>query len=212
MNRLAHLPELQPARRQAPAALAALESAHAAACRAIDPMLAGALRRRVAESLGAPLPVGPASPRTEQEPACFDFADQFVVSVTGIAEGHRDAVADRLGREQVHELARMLYVFDMTDRLVLSLGRLFPPRSEDGANARRRPRPAATPRGGGRRPPRSRDAARRARPVDHRTRAPALCPLSRLQDLNVPSPGGCQAGRARRGDAGRGRTGRPLAA
>ena len=134
MNRLAHLPELQPARRQAPAALAALESAHAAACRAIDPTLADALRRRVAESLGAPPPVGPASPRTEQEPACFDFADQFVVSVPGIAEGHRDAVADRIGREHVHELARMLYVFDMTDRLVLSLGRLFPPRSEDGAD------------------------------------------------------------------------------
>ena len=66
--------------------------------------------------------------------ACFDFADQFVVYVTGVAEGHRDAVAERLGREQVHELARMLYVFDMTDRLVLSLGRLFPPRSQDGAD------------------------------------------------------------------------------
>jgi hypothetical protein len=134
MNRLAHLPELQPARRRAPAALAALESAHVAACRAIDPTLADALRRRVAESLGASQRVGPASPRTEQEPACFDFADQFVVSVPGIAKGHRDAVADRIGRAQVHELTRMLYVFDMTDRLVLSLGRLFPPRGDDGAD------------------------------------------------------------------------------
>jgi hypothetical protein len=135
MTRLALLPDLQPARRHAPAALAALESAHAAACRAIDPVLADALRRRVAVNLGVASPEGPASPPTEREQPCFDFADQFVVYVPGVAEGQRDAVAEELGREQVHELARMVYVFDMTDRLVLSLGCLFPPRGEDDAGA-----------------------------------------------------------------------------
>jgi hypothetical protein len=133
MTRLALLPELEPARRQAPAALAALESAHAAACRAIDPVLAEALRRRVAENLGVASPARPASSPTKREQPCFDFADQFVVYVPGVVVGQRDAVAEELGRDQVHELARMLYVFDMTDRLVLSLGCLFRPRDEDDA-------------------------------------------------------------------------------
>jgi hypothetical protein len=120
-------------RRQAPAALVALDSAHAAACSAIDPVLAEALRQRVAENLGIASPAGPASPPTEREQPCFDFADQFVVYVPGVVEGQREAVAEALGRDQVHELARMLYVFDMTDRLVLSLGCLFPPEDDDDA-------------------------------------------------------------------------------
>jgi alkylhydroperoxidase family enzyme len=125
MTLLASRPELQPARTHAPEALAALESAHAAACGAIDPALADALRRRVAAALGD-VPE-PAAPPTEPERACAAFADQFVVAVPGITQEQRDAVAGVLGADQVLELARVLYVFDMTERLALSLGCLFPP-------------------------------------------------------------------------------------
>jgi alkylhydroperoxidase family enzyme len=131
MTRLASRPELRPARTHAPEALAALESAHAAACGAIDPVLADALRRRVARSLG--VVVESATPPTEPEQACAAFADQFVVSVPGVTHEQRDAVAGLLGPEQVLELARMLYVFDMTERLVISLGCLFPPESDRAA-------------------------------------------------------------------------------
>jgi alkylhydroperoxidase family enzyme len=127
MTRLASRPELRPARTHAPEALAALESAHAVACDAIDPALADALRRRVAASLGVPVETPPSA---EPEQACVAFADQFVVAVPGVTQEQRDAVAGRVGPERVLELARMLYVFDMSERLVLSLGCLFPPEGD----------------------------------------------------------------------------------
>ena len=141
MNRLSQRPELRPAREHAPGALAALESAYDAAAVAIDPRLADCLRLRVAESLGLE-PVGSAPPASERERACFEFADQFVIYVPGVTEGQREAVGVELGRDLRLELARMIYVFDMTDRLILSLGRLFEPRAaEDEALAPVAPKP-----------------------------------------------------------------------
>ena len=63
--------------------------------------------------------------------ACLGFADQFVTYVPGLTEAQRRAVGIELGDDQRLELARMLYVFDMADRLVLALGRLYEPRGED---------------------------------------------------------------------------------
>jgi alkylhydroperoxidase family enzyme len=131
VTRLASRPELDPARRHAGSALAALESAHDAACRAVDPVLADAMRLRVAEQIGALPPASSTPVATDRDRVCCDFADQFVVYVPGITEEQRDAVAAELGPEQALELARMVYVFDMTDRLTLSLGRLFEPRGVD---------------------------------------------------------------------------------
>jgi alkylhydroperoxidase family enzyme len=132
MSRLAQRPELRPARDHAADALAALETAYEAACLAVDASLADCLRRRVAESLGAvtPSPSEPAA--TKRERACYDFADQFVLYVPGVTDGQRDAVAAELGQERCLDLARLLYVFDMTDRLVLALGHLFEPSADDG--------------------------------------------------------------------------------
>ena len=215
MNRLSQKPELRPAREHAPGALAALESAYDAAAVAIDPRLADCLRLRVAESgsrwtphrRGATHGVADignsAPPASERERACFEFTDQFVTYVPGVTEGQREAVGAELGRDLRLELARMIYVFDMTDRLILSLGRLFEPASSRGRGPRARRSEAARRRC--RRPARVRDAAARARPGDDGARAPPLRPLPRLQDLTVPSPGGCQARRTGRGRARRGR-------
>lgn len=131
MSRLALTPELRPALRHAPAPLAALESAHAAACSAVDPALAEALRRRIAASVGLTTGEGPSREPTVSEAACSEFADQFVAYVPGIGDAHRAAVADGVGPDRVLDVARMIYVFDMTDRLVLALGRLFPPLRDD---------------------------------------------------------------------------------
>jgi hypothetical protein len=130
VSRLAERPELRPAREHAPGALAALESAHEAALLAVDPGLADCLRRRVAENLGLAV-VAESPPAVAEREACFAFADQFVAYVPGVTEAQRRAVAGELGDDQRLELARMLYVFDMADRLVLALGRLYEPRSED---------------------------------------------------------------------------------
>jgi alkylhydroperoxidase family enzyme len=132
VTRLSLCPELRPARAHAGAALAALESAYDAACRTIDPVLADPLRSRVAEHLGGDRPSGTAPPSARREQACFEFADQFVVYVPGISAAQRDAVAAQLGQDQALDLARTLYIFDMTARLRLSLGRLFESAGSDG--------------------------------------------------------------------------------
>ena len=51
-----------------------------------------------------------------------------------MTEAQRRAVAVELGDDQRLELARMLYVFDMADRLVLALGQLYESRVEDGGD------------------------------------------------------------------------------
>jgi alkylhydroperoxidase family enzyme len=127
VSRLADAPELEPARVHASDALAALEAANAAARRAIDPELAELLQRRVDELLGIGAGTAAGASATDRERACFDFADQFVVFVPGVTVAQRAAVAAQLGPERVHELARMLYVFDLTARLRVALGRLFEP-------------------------------------------------------------------------------------
>ena len=127
MTRLADAPELEPARVHAGDALAALEAANAAARLAVDPELAESLQRRVDELLGAGAGTAAAPPATDRDRACFDFADQFVVFVPGVTASQRAAVAVQLGPARVLELAQVLYVFDLTTRLRLSLGQLFEP-------------------------------------------------------------------------------------
>jgi hypothetical protein len=122
--RLAARPELLTARRYAPEAVAALECANDAASRALDPAFAAMMRDRVADQLG----LGPATaPADARDEACFDFADQFVAYVAAVDDEQRAGVAAALGEEKVSTLAEMLYVFDMTGRLVCALGHLFEP-------------------------------------------------------------------------------------
>jgi alkylhydroperoxidase family enzyme len=129
--RLGARPELAPAWSYAPEAVAALESAYDAASRAIDPEFAATMRHRVAEQLGSAPLAEPTHPATGRERACFDFTDQFVVYVPAVGSDARAGVADALGEENVSTLAEMIYVFDMTARLVCALGRLFEPGPAD---------------------------------------------------------------------------------
>ena len=90
------------------------------------PCSPSALRRRVAESLGAAVPVGPARPRRSGS----ERASTSPTSSSSTSRASRRGSARRSPWSSdgscVHELARMLYVFDMTDRLVLSLGTALP--------------------------------------------------------------------------------------
>ena len=129
--RLAARPELQAARRYAPEAVAALECANDAASRALDPELAATMRARVAEQLGLAPAAARTAPSGARDEACCDFADQFVVCVAAVDDDQRAGVAAALGEENVPTLAEMLYVFDMTGRLVCALARLFEPGEGD---------------------------------------------------------------------------------
>jgi alkylhydroperoxidase family enzyme len=87
------------------------------------------------------------APADARERACVDFVDQFVVYVAAVDDDQRAGVAAVLGEESLPTLAETIYVFDMTDRLVCALGRLFEPGPDDGDSptlpVERRPLPGA---------------------------------------------------------------------
>jgi hypothetical protein len=118
---LASRPELRLPRVHAPEAVAALEAAYDAASKALDPALAATMHDRVLAQLG----LAAEAPVAGQDRVCADFADQFVVYVPGVVEEQRQAVAAEIGEERVLTLAETVYVFDMTERLLCSLGHLF---------------------------------------------------------------------------------------
>ena len=126
--------------------MAALESAYDAASAALEPALAATMRDRVAEQLGLAPVAAATAPPDAREQACFDFADQFVVYVAAVDDDQRAGVAAVLGEENLPTLAEMLYVFDMTDRLVSSLGRLFEPGPDDADSAAATVEPRPLPR------------------------------------------------------------------
>jgi len=121
VSRLALAPELAAVRAHAPVALIELEAAYTAACTTIDRELADALRRRIEAAAD-----GGGAPAAEREEAVLGFADQFVVHVQGITAGQREAAAAVVGEAGLHDLARTVYVFDLTTRLRRTLVRLYP--------------------------------------------------------------------------------------
>jgi alkylhydroperoxidase family enzyme len=119
VTRPALAPELAAVRAHAPDALLELEAAYAAARTTIDSALAELLRARVEGEGETEAP----APR-----ALLDFADQFVTHVPGVTAAQRAAAAAVVGEEQLLELARTLYVFDLGSRLRRTLARLVPER------------------------------------------------------------------------------------
>jgi hypothetical protein len=114
MTRLALAPELAAVRLHAPEALLELDAAYEAALSALDPGLTAALRVRAEGEEG----------EASASPAVLAFAEQFVVYVAGVMDEQRDAAAADVGEEQLRDVARVLYVLDLTSRLRRTLARL----------------------------------------------------------------------------------------
>jgi hypothetical protein len=114
MTRLALAPELAAVRLHAPEALLELDAAYEAALSALDPGQTAALRVRAEGEEG----------EAWASPAVLAFADQFVVYVAGVTDEQRDAAAAEVGEEQLRDVARVLYVLDLTSRLRRTLARL----------------------------------------------------------------------------------------
>ena len=123
MSSLARDPGFAAARAHAPAPLAMLDATLVAARQALDPVLARAIEARVRSQLGDA--AAPTQAPSERDQACLEFADQFVLFVPGITQAQRDEAAEQVGAGQMLELVRMLYAFDMTTRLGISLRLLF---------------------------------------------------------------------------------------
>jgi hypothetical protein len=121
VTRLALAPELALVRAHAPEALLELDAAYEAAKTTLDPELAEALRLRVEQS-GEER--GGIQGETVASPAVLAFADQFVLYVAGVTEEQREAAEAAVGEEALRDVARALYVFDLTWRLRRTLGRL----------------------------------------------------------------------------------------
>ena len=114
MTRLALAAELAAVRLHAPEALLELDAAHEAALSVLEPGLTTALRIRAEGEEG----------EASASPAVLAFADQFVVYVAGVTDEQRDAAAAEVGEEQLRDVARVLYVLDLTSRLRRTLARL----------------------------------------------------------------------------------------
>jgi len=116
MTRLALAPELAAVRLHAPEALLELDAAYEAERTTLDPELADALRARVEQ----PVEEGEASASR----AVLAFADQFVLYVAGVTEEQRVAAEAAVGQDGLRDVARTLYVLDLTSRLQRTLARL----------------------------------------------------------------------------------------
>ena len=132
MTRLALAPELAAVGTHAPEALLELEAAYDAACTTLDPALTQAVQLRVEGEEG----------EASASPAVLAFADQFVVYVAGVTDEQRSAAAAAAGEEQLRDIARVLYVLDLTSRLRRTLGRL----ELDGPEATVEPEPPEAPK------------------------------------------------------------------
>jgi alkylhydroperoxidase family enzyme len=107
-----------------PEATGLLDVACARAWGAVDHELLGALRTRAAVLLGHP-----DGRRVVAEDAtvsaCLEFAEQFVLDVSGIGEAERDALRRHFDEDAVTDVVRALFLVEYALRLELVSTRLF---------------------------------------------------------------------------------------
>jgi alkylhydroperoxidase family enzyme len=107
-----------------PEATGLLDVACARAWGAVDHELLGALRTRAAVLLGHP-----DGRRVVAEDAtvsaCLEFAEQFVLDVSGIGEAERDALRRHFDEDAVTDVVRALFLVEYALRLELVSARLF---------------------------------------------------------------------------------------
>ena len=114
----------------APDAFACFDRAEALAAGTVDPAVLDPVRVAVAGALGHPAeldrtPVRVADGADEPRVAtCVDFAEQFVVDVSGITDAQRAALGEAMGAD-TFAFVQALYVVDMFQRGRLALERLF---------------------------------------------------------------------------------------
>jgi alkylhydroperoxidase family enzyme len=113
-----------PLRALRPEATGLLDVACARAWDAVDPELLDALRTRAAVLLGHPdgrrVAAGDATVS-----ACLEFAEQFVLDVSGVGEAERDALRRHLDDDAVTDVVRALFLVEYALRLELVSTRLF---------------------------------------------------------------------------------------
>lgn len=101
----------------------------------------------IGEERRAALSRWPTSPAfSDEEQACLELAEQFVIDVAGVTRSQRAAAARYVGNDHLLTLVIALFVVDYELRCGLALDRLFPPidPSRPGPLADRA-RPAAPP-------------------------------------------------------------------
>jgi len=113
-----------PLRALRPEATGLLDAACARAWDAVDHGLLDALRTRAALLLGHPdgRRVDAADPTVA---GCLDFAEQFVLDVSGIGEAERDALGRHVDGDAVTDVVRALFLVEYALRLELVSARLF---------------------------------------------------------------------------------------
>jgi alkylhydroperoxidase family enzyme len=113
-----------PLRALRPEATALLDVACARAWDAVDSELLDALRTRAAVLLGHPdgRRVDAADPAIA---GCLEFAEQFVIDVSGIGEAEREALRRHLDDDAVTDVVRALFLVEYALRLELVSARLF---------------------------------------------------------------------------------------
>jgi alkylhydroperoxidase family enzyme len=113
-----------PLRALRPEATALLDVACARAWDAVDSELLDALRTRAAVLLGHPdgRRVDAADPAIA---GCLEFAEQFVIDVSGIGEAEREALGRHVDGDAVTDLVRALFLVEYALRLELVSTRLF---------------------------------------------------------------------------------------
>jgi alkylhydroperoxidase family enzyme len=113
-----------PLRALRPEATGLLDVACARAWDAVDPELLDALRTRAALLLRHPdgRRVAAADPTVAD---CLEFAEQFVLDVSGIGEAEREALRRHLDDDAVTDVVRALFLVEYALRLELVSTRLF---------------------------------------------------------------------------------------
>ena len=113
----------------APDAFDCFDRAEALAAGAVEPALLGPVRVAVAGTLGHPAElerwqVGAVETTDPRVRVAIDFAEQFVVDVSGITDDQRTALGAALGQDTL-PFVQALYVVDMFQRGRIALERLF---------------------------------------------------------------------------------------
>jgi alkylhydroperoxidase family enzyme len=118
-----------PWREHSPAAFDSFDRIEALAAGALEPALLDPVRVAVASALAHPeelerTPVRGADTDDPRLAACVDFAEQFVVDVSGITDEQRGALGAALGAD-TFTFVQVLYVVDVFQRGRIALERIF---------------------------------------------------------------------------------------
>jgi alkylhydroperoxidase family enzyme len=117
-----------PWRDQSPAAFDCFDRIEAMAAGAVEPAVLDPVRIAVASALAHPeeLDRTPASDESDDPrvAVCVDFAEQFVVDVSGISDAQRAALAAAMG-DDTFAFVQALYVVDVFQRGRMALERIF---------------------------------------------------------------------------------------